>query len=123
VRTFAHPDGPLTTARFVEALKAGHAYVSHGPLIYPSIVFGTHVAAEPGRPVTLAVDLQSVAGLKNVELIGRGAVVDSRDLTAHPGEAHLQFTLTADRSTWYALVVQDVQGKTAYTDPIWLDVP
>jgi hypothetical protein len=44
-------------------------------------------------------------------------------LTAHPGEAHLQFTLTADRSTWYALVVQDVQGKTAYTDPIWLDVP
>jgi hypothetical protein len=123
VRAFAHPDGPLNAASFAQALKAGHAYVSHGPLIFPSIVFGTRVGAGPGRPVTLAVDLESVAGLKDIELIGRGAVVESRDLEDRHGEAHLQFTLTPDRSTWYALVVQDVQGQKAFTDPIWVDVP
>jgi hypothetical protein len=73
--------------------------------------------------VTLGVDLQSVAGLKDIQLVGHGAVVESRDLKDHGREAHVQFTLMSDRSTWYALVVQDVQGQKAYTDPIWVDVP
>ena len=122
VRTFAHPDGPLTAASFAEALKAGHAYVSHGPLIFPSIMFGTTVGIEAGRTVALAVDLESIAGLKSVELIGRGAVIESRDLQNLHREAHLEFALTPDRSTWYALVVEDVRGQKAFTDPLWVEV-
>jgi hypothetical protein len=123
VRAFAHPDGAPTAASFAEALKAGHAYVSHGPLIFPSIVFGTRVQAAPGRPVKWAIDLQSIAGLKRADLIGGGVVIDSRDLQSLHGEAHLEFTLAPDHSAWYALVVEDVQGQKAYTDPLWVDVP
>jgi hypothetical protein len=121
VRTFAHPHGPLTAASFTQALKDGNGYVSHGPLIFPSIMFGTRIEAGPGRPVTLAVDLQSIAGLKGIELIGHGAVVEFRDLRDRHEEAHVQFTLSPDRSTWYSLVVEDVQGQKAFTDPIWVD--
>jgi hypothetical protein len=123
IRAFAHPDGPLTAESFVEALKAGHAYVTHGPLIFPSIMFGTRMDSDPGRPVTLAVDLRSVAGLKNIELIARGAVLESRDLRGFHREAHLEFTVRPDQSSWYAWVVEDTQGQKAYTDPIWVDVP
>jgi hypothetical protein len=84
-------------------------------------MFGTRIEAGPGRPVTLAVDLQSIAGLKGIELIGHGAVVESRDLRDRHEEAHVQFTLSPDRSTWYSLVVEDVQGQKAFTDPIWVD--
>jgi hypothetical protein len=121
VRTFAHPNSPLTPASFAQALKAGNGYVSHGPLIFPSIMFGTRVEAGPGRPVTLAVDLQSIAGLKGIELISHAAVVESRDLRDRHEESHVQFTLSPDRSTWYSLVVEDVQGQKAFTDPIWVD--
>jgi hypothetical protein len=121
LRTFAHPHSPLTAVSFAQALKAGNGFVSHGPLIFPSIMFGTRVEAGPGRPVTLAVDLQSIAGLKGIELISHGAVVESRDLRDKHEEAHVQFTLSPDRSTWYSLVVEDVQGQKAFTDPIWVD--
>ena len=122
VRTFAHPDGPLTAASFAEALEAGHAYVSHGPLIFPSVMFGSTVGVDPGRTLALAVDLESIAGLKSVELISRGSVIESRDLRDLHREAHLEFALTPDRSTWYALVVEDVQGQKAFTDPLWVEV-
>jgi hypothetical protein len=123
VRAFAHPDGPLTAESFVEALKAGHAYVTHGPLIFPSVMFGTRMDSDPGRSVTLAVDLRSIAGLKNIELIARGAVLESRDLRDYYREAHVEFTVRPDRSSWYAWVVEDMQGQKAYTDPVWVDVP
>jgi hypothetical protein len=29
--------------------------------------------------------------------------------------------LTAQRHTWYALVVEDAKGRKAYSDPIWVD--
>jgi hypothetical protein len=122
VRAFAHPDGPPTAASFAEALKAGHAYVSHGPLIFPSVMFGTTVGVDLGGTVALAVDLESIAGLKSVELIGGGDVVESRDLQCSHREAHLEFTLRPGRSSWYALVAEDVQGQKAFTDPLWVEV-
>jgi hypothetical protein len=71
----------------------------------------------------LAVDLRSIAGLKNIELIARGAVLESRDLRDYYREAHVEFTVRPDRSSWYAWVVEDMQGQKAYTDPVWVDVP
>jgi hypothetical protein len=119
VRTFAHIEGPVSAMSFAQSLKAGRAYVSHGPLIFPSVVFGSELQLKPGGRTALGVDLQSVAGLKNVELIAAGAVLDRREFAAAPRAAHVDFTLTPDR-TWYALVVEDRQGRKAYTDPIWI---
>ncbi len=120
VRTYAHVDGSLGAAAFAESLKAGHAYVTRGPLVFPSVMFGTQRRVRPGEPFTLGFDLQSVAGLRRVQLIGAGAVVAERAFDG-PQEAHADFPLSTEASTWYSLIVEDREGRRAYTDPIWID--
>jgi hypothetical protein len=93
----------------------------------------------------LGFDLQSVAGLKRVDLIGGadgagsrgggggsgeggkaggagGTVFQSRAFHAATQQAHIDFQPAIARSGWYALIVEDQDGHKAYTDPIWVDV-
>ena len=122
VRTFAHIEGPVTAKAFAQALKEGHGYVTFGPLVFPSVVFGDELKLKPGEPFSLGFDLQSVAGLKQVELIGGGAVLQTRTFHAAPQQEHVDFPLSAARSSWYSLMVEDQDGHKAYTDPVWVDV-
>src|SRR6202035_1558717 len=40
VRTFAHIEGAVTAKAFAQALREGHGYVTFGPLVFPSVMFG-----------------------------------------------------------------------------------
>jgi hypothetical protein len=122
VRTFAHMTGVPSAAAFAQALKAGHAYVTHGPLIFPSVMFGDERRVEAGESADLGFDLKSVAGLKSVQLIGAGAVVATRAIIGGVQEARVDFAVIAAHDTWFALVVEDVDGNRAFTDPIWVRV-
>lgn len=125
VRAYAHlgaQDGPLAAISFSRALKAGHGYVTYGPLVYPDHMFGDTLAVSPGRAFVLGFDLQAVGGLKRVSLISRGAVVKVIDFAASVRTAHVDFSQTAARATWYALIVEDRGGRRAYTDPVWITV-
>jgi hypothetical protein len=122
VRTYAHPDGPVSALSFARALKAGHAYVTYGPLIFPDRMFGETIPVKAGQAFDLGFDLKAAKGLKSVSLIRRGAIVKTLDLAADGHEARVDFPLTADAPAWYALVVEDQAGGRAYTDPIWVDV-
>jgi hypothetical protein len=122
VRTFAHVEGALTPRAFAEAVKAGHAYVSSGPLIFPAVMFGSELKVKPGASFALAFALKSVAGLKQASLIGAGAVAATRSFQNAPREASVEFPLTADRAGWYAIQVEDTSGGKAYSNPIWIDV-
>ncbi len=119
VRTFVHLGGAVSAEEFAAGLKAGHAYVSYGPIIYPATLFGTALPALPAQPAVLAFELGSVAGLKKVELIGDGQVRETRILYGAPVTAHVDFTVHPGHLRWYALVVEDQLGRHAYTDPIW----
>ena len=121
VRMFAHLDGPLTPAAFAAALKAGHAYVTYGPLIFPEQMFGDDLKVSPGASFSLGFDLKAVDGLKSVTLIGKDGVVATHDLTAAGRETHVAFTVSTQASTWYALNVEDQAGHRAYSNPIWVD--
>jgi hypothetical protein len=121
VRTFAHLEGALTPPDFAAALVAGHGYVSHGPLIFPSVMFGTDLKVRPGEAFTLGFDLASVNGLRRVDLVGNAAVVASRAFAGSPRETHADFAVSTQRHGWYALVVEDAEGRKAYSDPIWVD--
>jgi hypothetical protein len=122
VRTFAHIDGAVTAAAFAQALKEGHGYVTSGPLIFPSVMFGDELKVKPAEPFALGFDLKSVAGLKQAELIGGGVVLKTETFANAPHEVHVDFPLTTGSAAWYALIVSDSQGRNAYTDPIWVDV-
>ena len=122
VRAFAHIEGPVTAKTFAHSLKEGHGYVSFGPLVFPSVVFGDELKVKPNEPFSLGFDLQAVAGLKQVELIGAGTVLQTRTFPAALRQSHVDFPLTTARPSWYSLIVEDQDGHKAYTDPIWVDV-
>jgi hypothetical protein len=75
---------------------------------------------KPGERFSLGFDLKSVAGLEQVQLIGAGTALELKSFPGAPREAHVDFPLSTQRSTWYSLVVEDRQGRKAYTDPIWV---
>jgi len=121
VRTFAHVEGKLTPQSFARALREGHGYVSHGPLVFPTYMFGTTLVGKPKEPLDLGFELGSVAGLRRAELVGGGQVVQTRDFP--PGSMRVQvlFEVPAPVARWYQLIVEDNQGGKAYTDPIWIE--
>jgi hypothetical protein len=121
VRAFVHIDGAVTAKAFAQALKEGHGYVTFGPLIYPSVMFGDELRVKPGESFTLGFDLQSVAGVKQIELIGAGAVLRTESFHAASQQVHVDFPLSTASHTWYSVIVEDNQGHKAYTDPIWVD--
>jgi len=120
---FAHVDAPLSAETFARALKSGHAYVSGGPLIFPSVMFGDELKVQPNQAFSLGFDLEAVNGVTRVDLIGAGTVLKSESFAQAPTQLHIDFPLTTPRATWYALNVQDALGHSAYTDPIWVNVP
>lgn len=121
-RTFAHVADPRSAEAFAQAVKAGHAYVSAGPLVFPSVMFGETLKVKAGEVFTLGFDLQSVAGLKSAQLIGSGMVVETRTFRDGPREARAEFALKGGGPGWYALTVEDRQGRKAYANPIWVSL-
>jgi hypothetical protein len=122
VRVFVHVNGPLDAATFAAALKAGHAYVSYGPIIYPETMFGTQLPPQSAPAATLTFEVGSVAGLSRVDLIGDGERRATRSFEGAPTSARVSFDADRQRH-WYALQVEDQAGRRAYSDPIWLDAP
>ncbi len=121
VRVFAHIDGVVSAEAFAQSLKAGHGYVSFGPLVFPSVMFGDELQVKPGEPFVLGFDLKSVDGLTHAQLISGGRVLKTESFSGMPHEVHVDFPLATERAAWYALTVEDAQGHKAYTDPIWVD--
>ena len=121
IRAYAHVDGTLSAAGYLAALRAGHAHVSYGPLLYPVVDFGDTLMIKPGESFKLGFDLESVAGLGRAELIGGGVSAASKSFEGRPTRNHVDFELRTARATWYALVVEDVQGHKAFSNPIWVD--
>jgi len=55
-------------------------------------------------------------------LIGAGNVVATRTFADGPRETSVEFPLTATGRTWYSIEVEDVAGRKAFSNPIWIDV-
>ena len=122
VRLFAHLTGKPSAMAYAEAVSAGHAYVSFGPLLYPSVMFGSELKLRSGEHFNLGFDLESVSGLKQARLIARGGSVSTTSFTDQPHTAHWDIPLIASGAGWYELIVEDRLGGKAYSDPIWVDV-
>lgn len=127
-RSYVYVSGELTVDSYVRALKAGHSYASQGPIVYPELMFGTQVDHPQGQSLALRYELQSVVGLRSVKLIERGQEIQMRefkslgvaDRQALTDLQMIDFNVRPDRPTWYSLVVEDVAGNYAYTNPLWV---
>jgi len=120
VRVYVHVDGPLTTASFLDGLKRGHAFVSHGPLVLSEPLFGATAILKSGR-ADLTFQLEAVEGLKRATVTCQRQPVKVVDYATGETTARLDFTATAPG--FCAVTVEDTVGGTAYTNPIWVEEP
>jgi len=119
-RVYAHVDGALTATSFLDGMKQGHAFVSHGPLVFADPMFGASAILKDGvAPLTFRVE--AVAGLKQATVRCQGQTVKTADYTADTTASRLTFSATAPG--FCLVTVTDAVGNTAYSDPIWVEVP
>jgi hypothetical protein len=128
-RSYVYISDELTVDSYVQALKGGHSYASQGPIVYPELVFGSQIKHPQGENLVLRYELQSVVGLTSVQLIERGQEIDRRNFKlsntaerqAFTDLQMIEFNVRPDKPTWYSLVVEDVAGNYAYTNPLWVN--
>ena len=121
-RTYVHVDGDLTIEKFIANLKAGHAFASQGPLVYPEILFGTEVQHPAGTKLALRYAVEAVSGVRSVKLIERGESIDALQLEGTDNSVAVEFEVSPATNSWYSLVIEDNNGRAAYTNPVWVMV-
>jgi hypothetical protein len=84
--------------------------------------FGDRLTVPAGAEFHLAFTFESLAGIRSVELISAGESVAHRTFVHDPQRTRADFTLRAERPGWYALVIEDAQGRKAYSNPIWVEL-
>jgi len=125
-RTYVHVGGTLSAQSFLDALQAGHAFVTYGPLIFVNAagkIPGDALEATKGQTIQLDVLVQSVNALEGVqaELIRNGQKVQT--VAVSGTDQAIAFAETADKDGWYVVRLLDgARRYLAMTNPIWVDV-
>ncbi|MBS3779538.1 MAG: CehA/McbA family metallohydrolase [Desulfovermiculus sp.] len=122
VRMYVYVQAEITSSAVMKALKAGSSYATFGPLIFPEIPFGQEVTVPKDQGLNLIYDLVAVHGLQEVQLIHNGQVADSIRLEGAENARQVQFPARPAQGGWYALVVSDVRGHRAFTNPLWVKI-
>ena len=122
IRMMARVPGELTPDAFARALKAGHGYATEGPLLFPQDHgFGERLRLVEEGVGSWTVRAFAVDGLKEARLVGaEGEVVERRSLEGQ-NDTRLTFDVPGEQTTWVALEVEDVDGDTAWSNPLWIE--
>lgn len=120
IRMMAHVENDVTPRNFAKALKAGKGYATEGPILYPkNIMFG----GKANIGDIWKIDLIAVDGIKEVRMISKGGqVINTLSIDSEDYKQHLSLSLkiSEDIEKWVSLEIEDIDGSTAWTNPIWI---
>ena len=124
VRTYANLRAPLAKnqANFIKALKAGHSYVTEGPLVQPmgGKMFGDTMKLRASQPVVeFGLRLSSVDGLKSITVLKQGEVAQTKTFKEGTTSTNAYFVFRTTEKTWFSFIIEDQDGHRAVTNPIW----
>lgn len=124
IRMYAFIEGEISPAKYMQSIKNGSSYVTMGPIITPKAdsMFGATRTVRAGQPLQLSLELQSVHGLKSVEVVSEGKVVAKKDLKNAKDAVNYTVEVKPAKNTWYNFIVIDGKGRYAVTNPIWANV-
>ena len=136
VRTYIHTgERGLTMDAWFEGLRAGHAFVSTGPLVEFTVdgaIPGETVnLPEQGGTVELRAWVRSITPIERLILVWNGDVIEEVLLEGNRHEAEMSRTLSVSGSGWYHLRVEgrsderfplDADFAQAFTNPVWITV-
>src|SRR5262245_20501661 len=134
-RVYVRFDGEFSYAKWIEALRGGHSYVTNGPIV-EIIVAGQHRQGEtlrmtgPGKTKIVAKAWWHLP-LRKVEIVQDGKVLAAKEFKPDEKPADVwEHELTVERSGWVAVRTSgpanaDNPGGDAFahTSPVYIDVP
>lgn len=125
-RTYVHLEEALSAQGFLDALKAGHAFATYGPMLFVSAdekIPGDTLEATKGQTIQLGARVQSVSALEGVqaELIQNGQKVQAVAVSGTDQE--IVFEQTVEKDGWFVVRLLDgARRYLAMTNPIWVSV-
>lgn len=128
-RVYVKPEGGLTTASYLEALKNGRSFTSNGPLLNFNVagVGPGGVIKAPGDTVEFTLAVHSAQPFDNVQLFVNGTVVETLDGSLEPGSKRYSGSVDVPEGGWVtARVLGENSGWPALdaylyaeTSPVW----
>ena len=82
----------------------------------------TEVQLSAGDSLALSYSVSAASGLRSVQLIECGREVEALDVDGVGLPTQVDFSVSPEADSWYSLVVEDMNGKFAYTNPVWVMV-
>lgn len=124
IRTYVNIDGEVSTDKFFTALKAGHSYITMGPIFTPAknTLFGSVQEIQQGHTYTLNTELQSVNGLARIDVYSEGKIISSESFGDTTEAVNYRLEVKPVKNTWYSFVAMDTKGHYAVTNPVWVNV-
>ena len=127
-------NGELSVAGWFDAMRAGHAFATSGPLVDFTVegrISGETVGLRGGEEVSLSLEVSSITPLVRAEIVFNGEVVeevvpeeDSRRLAwsgrmMPPGSGWYHVRVAGEPEDRYPL---DINYAQAVTNPVWVIV-
>lgn len=136
VRTYVHTgEKGLDMHAWFDGMKAGHAFVTTGPLVQLTIngrMAGEEVSLPSGGgSLNVSGWVRSITPLQEVLLVSNGEVVEKIPLTGDRKSLDFTRTLKATNSGWYHLRAEGAQKERypldadyaqGFTNPVWVSV-
>jgi hypothetical protein len=126
-RTFVHINGELTSEAYLENLITGHAFVSHGPMVYLSANGGSipgdnlELSSSQSLDITISIDSVDLLEGVRVDLLRNGTIQESFE----PNGQFATFTYhdNPEEDSWYVVRMLTENGDyLALTNPLWVSI-
>ena len=126
-RFYAYVDGAFSYEKFFDSVRAGHTFVTTGPMLFLTVnglIPGGSLDAAPGSKLSITAEAFGVNGqvpLSSLEIVAHSKVIAKADAA---GPAHLKVTLEvpAKHGIWIAAKAQAGTGQFAHTTPVYVTV-
>ncbi len=125
---FAHVDGDFTFDKWIEGLRAGHTFVSDGPVLQFTVADelpGAELRLLAPEKVTVHARASvnpSLDNMERLELVRMGEVIESVTAdTAGEGPLEIRSEIALEESTWIAARAYARNGR-AHTAPVYVVV-
>jgi hypothetical protein len=126
-RFYTYVGGPPSFERWFAALKAGHTFVTTGPVLLLTVnghIPGDSLDVTPGTKLHISAEAfgqDQQVPLRSLELIGHSKVL-TRSTGGSSAHLAVEFDLPAQHGIWIAARCDAGTGQVAHTTPVYVTV-